>query len=372
MKLESKLKILYISAFAPCRRTAGQNYSRLLLEDLADKYKIDLIYWSHANTKIELSDKIRILKKFQVASIWTFLKRPIYFPLFSRRFSNEASELIQSIASNYDIIYFDFSQVMIYSLYVNHPFKVGMSHDVIAQKFSRSNQYRLLIPWIRYSENKILKSLNRIFTFSDKDSEFILNTYGLHAGVVSFYIEQSISDMDFENLVVQDYFILYGAWGRSENQDTINWLLNQHVTSHIKIIGGGMPQKLLSKIALNHNIEYLGFVDNPYPIIASSKGLIAPLWQGAGVKVKVIESLALGTPVIGTDVTFEGIDNICIEGFDACIKSQSALSFQSILNNLSTNVSLELKNNIRNAFFKKYGTNKFVNISFKISNVDIQ
>ena len=54
----------------------------------------------------------------------------------------------------------------------------------------------------------------------------------------------------------------------------------------------------------------LGFVDNPYKIMSESLGLIAPLFHGAGIKVKVIESLACGTPVIGTEVAFEGIDFI--------------------------------------------------------------
>jgi len=33
-----------------------------------------------------------------------------------------------------------------------------------------------------------------------------------------------------------------------------------------------------------------------------SKALISPLFTGAGIKVKVIEALACGIPVIGTDI----------------------------------------------------------------------
>ena len=38
----------------------------------------------------------------------------------------------------------------------------------------------------------------------------------------------------------------------------------------------------------------LGFVENPYGYIAEAQGLIAPLFHGAGIKVKVVEALALG------------------------------------------------------------------------------
>ena len=42
-------------------------------------------------------------------------------------------------------------------------------------------------------------------------------------------------------------------------------------------------------------------------MIANSRALIAPVFSGAGVKVKVLEALACGTPVVGTDIAFEGI-----------------------------------------------------------------
>jgi hypothetical protein len=36
--------------------------------------------------------------------------------------------------------------------------------------------------------------------------------------------------------------------------------------------------------------------------------LIIPLEKGAGVKIKVLQSLIYGVPCIGTKVAFEGID----------------------------------------------------------------
>jgi hypothetical protein len=56
-----------------------------------------------------------------------------------------------------------------------------------------------------------------------------------------------------------------------------------------------------------NNIDYLGFVDRPLDIIYTSCAVIAPLFTGAGVKVKVIDSFTTGTPVIGTNITFEGL-----------------------------------------------------------------
>ncbi len=54
-------------------------------------------------------------------------------------------------------------------------------------------------------------------------------------------------------------------------------------------------------------MELLGFVENPYPVLAGARALIAPLFQGAGVKFKVLEALACGTTVVGTEIALEGI-----------------------------------------------------------------
>jgi len=54
----------------------------------------------------------------------------------------------------------------------------------------------------------------------------------------------------------------------------------------------------------------MGFLENPYPVISNARALISPLFTGAGIKVKVMESLACGTPVIGTRISFEGIPEI--------------------------------------------------------------
>ena len=112
---------------------------------------------------------------------------------------------------------------------------------------------------------------------------------------------------------IGDYFVMFGVWGRPENYNTLQWMIDEVLPKlpslpHIKILGGGkMPDSLLNQLNNYPNLEYVGFVENPYPIISNAKAEIVPLRLGAGVKVKCVEALACGTPVIGTDVAFEGI-----------------------------------------------------------------
>jgi len=71
------------------------------------------------------------------------------------------------------------------------------------------------------------------------------------------------------------------------------------------MIGSGEMMDLCKKQImdnnLSENIDLLGFIDNPYPILSNSKVLLMPSkWEGFGLAA--VEALALGIPVIATPV----------------------------------------------------------------------
>lgn len=112
-------------------------------------------------------------------------------------------------------------------------------------------------------------------------------------------------------------------------------------------------EKILKKYS---RVEYLGFVENPVREISACQALIAPLKKGAGVKVKVLDALSSGTPVIGTDIAFEGImDNAKYKLFVNC---ESIGDFVSALNGWHT-VNVEFKQAAADEFFLRYNSGHF-------------
>ncbi len=81
--------------------------------------------------------------------------------------------------------------------------------------------------------------------------------------------------------------------------------------------------------------------------------------KGAGVKVKVIDTLSSGTCVIGTDIAFEGIEDNAEHGL--FFFAESPEEFADILNNWQT-VDFSEKQAAADEFFARYNSNHFADL----------
>lgn len=55
------------------------------------------------------------------------------------------------------------------------------------------------------------------------------------------------------------------------------------------------------------NVQFLGYCDSLDDFYAQADIVVAPLIMGTGLKIKTIEALAYGKPVVGTRIAFEGL-----------------------------------------------------------------
>lgn len=305
------MTILYITAFPPNHRSGGQTFSLNCISHLSENCTIDLLYFSYPNHECEAKEFVRSVNCFSPSFINSVLF-PSAFPLFTKRFNRKVLKYLQKIAPQYDVLYFDFTQVAIYSLFIKHPYKVVRCHDILAQKFSRQNKF--FLSWIKRTERKILKSANHVFVPSEKDAQILNSTYGIDASFTNEYLNPFVfpSAIPFEKS-----FLFFGLWSRNENLSGLIWFiknvfpnLNDEIKNSFFVMGGGLSKENEEKILKPAGIKYLGFVEDSYSQIVKSSAMIVPLFDGAGVKVKVLDSFITGTPVIGTDVAFEGIPEI--------------------------------------------------------------
>ena len=57
-------------------------------------------------------------------------------------------------------------------------------------------------------------------------------------------------------------------------------------------------------------VRHLGYVEEPKDFYAAVDAVVAPMIAGTGLKMKILEALSFGTPVLGTRMGFEGFDTV--------------------------------------------------------------
>ena len=105
--------------------------------------------------------------------------------------------------------------------------------------------------------------------------------------------------------------LFFGAMGRQENSLSALWFIENvmpkisDLSVKFVILGGNPPKELISKES--PSVHITGFVDDIKPYFETAMCFVAPLILGAGIKVKILEALSSGIPVLTNKIGIEGI-----------------------------------------------------------------
>jgi glycosyltransferase involved in cell wall biosynthesis len=74
-------------------------------------------------------------------------------------------------------------------------------------------------------------------------------------------------------------------------------------------VAGARPPASVRRLAEEEpSIAVTGYVDDPRPHLERAAALIVPVRAGGGMRVKILEALARGLPIVSTTIGYEGID----------------------------------------------------------------
>lgn len=215
-------------------------------------------------------------------------------------------------------------------LFPNLKFNIT-EHDVTAQSYERKvgDSHGIRKKYLEFQlervlkkEGKYCKKADLVFTFNQKDKKLIEEKYGIqNCQVLNPYygIEDEVIENEELNTAEQEnesqpYTLCFlGQMGRDENYQAAMRLITiaekvkkQIPDLQLYIVGNKPPEKLKQKE--NTWIHVTGFVEDVDLYLKTAALAVFPLTLGAGIKLKVLRSLALGTPVITGKVGAEGID----------------------------------------------------------------
>ncbi|MDQ0162565.1 glycosyltransferase family 4 protein [Aeribacillus alveayuensis] len=138
----------------------------------------------------------------------------------------------------------------------------------------------------------------------------------------------------------------------------------------LRIIGKGANEDLLQLVEVYNNyISIEGYVENLEEVFRESCAMLVPLQFGSGVKLKSLDALSYGLPVISTSIGMEGIP---VENGINCFIEDDLAKFPDLMKILwDKKANEEISKHAREFYLKNYSRDKVFNeydqfFSFKI------
>jgi len=161
-------------------------------------------------------------------------------------------------------------------------------------------------------EKGILNNYDGIVPISEKDAGFFKEISDTPVMPISFGINPKSTEVTY-NKPVENALFHIGSMNWIPNEEGIRWFLDnawpliseENPSLKVYLAGREMPQ-WLSKLKVP-NVEVVGEVPDAQEFIQSKSISIAPLFSGSGIRIKIIESMAMGKAVISTKIGAEGI-----------------------------------------------------------------
>lgn len=145
-------------------------------------------------------------------------------------------------------------------------------------------------------------------------------------------------------------------------------VIEQNPKIKLGIIGDGELKdtivNLIRKENMERNIKMMGFIDNPYKILAQSK-LMLMCSRYEGTPMAALEAMSLGIPIVSTPV--DGLNNIIENGVDGFLDKDDSILAEHISIILSDNKLLDsLSKNVKKKAEKICNINKYKNTIVEI------
>ncbi len=333
------MRILFVTPYPPSRIRV-RSYS--FLKHLRQEHEVTIVTLC-SSTREELNAKSLRLQGYNVVSVqekrWQRLLR-CGIALFSQlplqvAYANSKllMHMVQQLCAEnqYDIIHVEHLRGMasLQSLPLTHPI-IWDAVDCISLLFkqsmeagaSRSVRTLAALDYKRTQrfEANLLKRLQHVVITSERDRQALIEISDSQENDQEKDKQERRTPIDIiPNGVDLDYFcpgqheryrcdlVFSGKMSYHANVAAVLYLYKQIMPliwkyrpgTRLTIVGSS-PPKSIRRLAIDSRVEVTGYVDDMRPYIGGGQVVIAPMIYSVGIQNKVLEAMAMGTPVIAS------------------------------------------------------------------------
>lgn len=215
--------------------------------------------------------------------------------------------------------------------------ELGLYHDHDLSSRSGMQRLRLNLTWSKIKSyfSRLLRSFQACTVASEQERELFRVHFPEHTQKLA--VIPNCIDLDgYRGIRTEPRphrMIFSGSFRYRANYEAIQWFIRE---VHPRILARIPDAQLI--ITGDHedlplppakNVELTGYVKDIKSLIASSAVSLAPLRVGGGTRLKIIEAMALGVPVVATSKGSEGLN--AANGEELLIADDPAVFAESVL-----------------------------------------
>lgn len=178
-------------------------------------------------------------------------------------------------------------------------------------------KYLLMRDWplLKRYEGEMCRQFDAVTAVTEEDRQLLIEAgAGRDIRVIPIAIDTD------EQAVVQrrpsgPHIIHIGTMYWQPNIDALTWFLEdiyplikaQVPDVRCTLIGSRPPESLIQHSRTDRTLTVTGYVEDPMPFMEDASMMIVPLLAGGGMRVKILNALSQGIPMVSTSIGCEGI-----------------------------------------------------------------
>ncbi|MFC1719525.1 glycosyltransferase family 4 protein [Pseudomonadota bacterium] len=190
--------------------------------------------------------------------------------------------------------------------------QLASDHEPVRRKSLERSMYKA-----RWLESNLSRFIETFWACSEEDRSYLSKTNGIEGTVIPNGVDTNKLSFDenFDEKVNQK-LLFVGSLTYEPNIDGIRWfhstawqvLRQNNPRLKLVVVGkGGIPQSF-PELDADESVDLVGEVPDIIPYYRRGGIAIVPLRMGSGTRLKILEALSLGNPVVSTTLGAEGIE----------------------------------------------------------------
>ena len=202
------------------------------------------------------------------------------------------------------------------------------THDFLTSQFQNHKRFELG----KYFEKEIdtLKLFDKVLVISNEEKYIFSQFVKKEISIVTHTIEKKVS-----NIAVSDrkYDLVYVASNNEHNVKAAQWFFKEVFPKIDKNITICVVGRITAYCPDASNIFKLEYVENLDEVYQNSKIAICPMLSGTGLKIKVVEALSFGLPIVCNE---RGVDGMINKANNGCLVTNDPVKFANYISKLSS------------------------------------